>query len=150
MDVYPQAQGLICWQFWKLLEDLPFIILAVFVTVFLWRAPFLWIDIVRLRSSDASIIRHKIWYHWCMMFVDVLDIPFVVATMLITVTVWRCPTLWKEILNKDTRKERRKAVLTQFLYWLWDIPTCVAALLVLISVYRTKAYIRQLKEVTLC
>jgi hypothetical protein len=111
-----------------------------------------------------------------MLFIDLVDIPFILATVLVTVTVWRGFHFWKHIWPQkikihDTtattgaggapatpqvtysiydhpkRSAWRWQISVQFLYWCADIPTAFLALLVFCSIYRAKKLAVPLKKV---
>jgi hypothetical protein len=82
-----------------------------------------------------------------MLFVDIFDTPFAILALLITITIWRAFHMWSCFAKLKTRNERRKLVIVQFLYWLLDIPTSIAACLVFITLYRARRLYLNLKDV---
>ncbi len=116
----PSAQFTICTQFFKFLRDLPFILCGMIVTCLLWRAFFMWRDI--LSATRASKRREAALYHFGMLFVDIIDLPFAVAALIITVTIWRAFHFWPLVVESTlTRNQRRKLITTQFGWWLLGI-----------------------------
>lgn len=106
----------------------------------------MWYQIIA-KCSNAAERRKRAWHHFYMMFVDILDIPFAIAILVITITLWRAINLWKSLLAAQTRKEGRKIVIRQTLCWLMDIPTALAVFLLVITVYRARGLFKDLKEI---
>lgn len=138
--------------------------MGLVITCLLWRAPFFWMDLYRNNTSPRALVL----YHFFMLFVDLIDIPFIFATVLVTVTVWRGVHFWKHtwpqkikihsttgvaaanthsIYGHPKRTAWRKHITFQFLYWCADIPTAFLALLVTLSVYRGRYMWRDLVKV---
>jgi hypothetical protein len=74
----------------------------------------------------------------------VLDLPFVLIYVLLSVTVWRAYELWTKPAN--TRALFRQNSTKQLLLWLWDIPTSVELLLLTLTIYRAKQTYSDLKN----
>eukprot|EP00027_Filamoeba_sp_ATCC50430_P013731 CAMPEP_0168577694 /NCGR_PEP_ID=MMETSP0413-20121227/20924_1 /TAXON_ID=136452 /ORGANISM="Filamoeba nolandi, Strain NC-AS-23-1" /LENGTH=1164 /DNA_ID=CAMNT_0008611467 /DNA_START=761 /DNA_END=4255 /DNA_ORIENTATION=- len=140
----PDVQFQILKQFGKICIDLPFIFMGFFVTVLIWRAFFMWKDIVSATNTREK--RKFALYHFGMLFVDIIDLPFVLMAILMFITGWRAPHLWKNINREDSRNQIRLFVISQFGWWLLDIPTLVLAFIVLLSIYRAKNLVTNLRE----
>ena len=113
----------------------------------------------------------------CVPSIDiVVDLPFVLASLIISATIWRSFPFWKQWFSskEKTRNARRLMiaifqrtinlssfprcssplcfrmfVLQQFLYWCLDIPATIASIIVLFTVYRARALSEELIEVLL-
>eukprot|EP01133_Synstelium_polycarpum_P004359 gene4359-5090_t len=131
-------------QFLRLMRDLPFILMGLFITILVWRAPFMLRDVFATpRGHDK---RRAVLRHFGMLFVDLIDTPFVLASLIIFITVWRAPYFIRAFPKGSARSEQRRYVLRQFLWLMLDIPSTIALFLVIITVYRAKATISSLKE----
>eukprot|EP01090_Pellita_catalonica_P019477 TRINITY_DN6655_c0_g1_i2.p1 TRINITY_DN6655_c0_g1~~TRINITY_DN6655_c0_g1_i2.p1 ORF type:complete len:512 (+),score=35.26 TRINITY_DN6655_c0_g1_i2:276-1811(+) len=149
----PTAHWYVLQRYCYFIRDIPFIIMGAITTILLWRSYFLWRDLTvgaknttGTPSDRSRYRRRQALYHFGMLFVDVLDIPFVLISMVIIVTVWRARPLLKGVLDRSLdRCTKRKHVLWMALMWLWDIPTAFALVLVTITVYRARQMFADLR-----
>lgn len=65
------------------------------VTILLWRLVFMWKDIYQATSTSQR--RKAAARHFAYLFMDIVDFPFVIASLIITITLWRAYPLWKGI-----------------------------------------------------
>ena len=126
-----------------IIMDIPFIIMGAIVTCLLWRAFFLWRDI--LQSNNADERRSYATKHFVSLICDIFDTPLVIMNCLIILTFWRAPCFIIELSHVNKRKHWRKATLTQFKLWLLDIPTFILLALLVVTIYRVFNLYRELK-----
>ncbi|EGG19436.1 Polyprotein [Cavenderia fasciculata] len=132
-------------QFIRLLRDIPFIFMGLFVSLLVWRAFFMLRDV--FQKSKKSERRQVVLYHFGMLFVDIIDTPFLLASILILVSGWRSYFFVKGFPRvNSTRMEQRKYVFKNFVALLLDIPATIALLVILVTIYRAKPTITQLKH----
>ncbi|GAM26096.1 hypothetical protein SAMD00019534_092710 [Acytostelium subglobosum LB1] len=130
-------------QWLKLMRDIPFIVMGMFVTLLVWRAFFMWRDIgAERRHSRKRLMAAK---HFGMLFVDILDLPFVLCSLVILVTVWRSYFFIVEFPTGVSRWRQRAYVMKTFLKLIMDIPTAIGFLILMATVYRARDTIRMLK-----
>src|SRR5689334_13624333 len=106
-DSFPEAQGRICIQCYRLLIDLPFCFMGLIILALLWRIPF-WLHELVTKCTNTQERRNTTKRHFLMLFVDLLDIPFVIAALIITCTLWRAVNLWRSVLAQPSRNSKRK------------------------------------------
>lgn len=143
-NLYFIVQWYTCWQFCKIMRDVPFILLGIFILCCLWRAPFMLISMKKCTKDSER--RRKILYHFAMLFVDIIDVPFAFMALIITITIWRAPNFWRRFAKETSRSDRRILVAKQFAYWLLDIPAAFCSLLVFLSIYRSRRMYIKLDE----
>lgn len=79
-----------------------------------------------------------------MLFIDMIDVPFAFLGLMIVLTGWRFPELYTNLSRAKTRNLCRKVVLSQFAFWLLDILTFFAFVIVMVTVYRAPQTLRNL------
>eukprot|EP01124_Arcella_intermedia_P000118 TRINITY_DN10060_c0_g1_i1.p1 TRINITY_DN10060_c0_g1~~TRINITY_DN10060_c0_g1_i1.p1 ORF type:complete len:1131 (+),score=172.90 TRINITY_DN10060_c0_g1_i1:54-3446(+) len=134
----------------KVIRDFPFLLTAIFVTVLLWRAPFMWYDVYQANKNWDR--RKAIMLHGALIFLDLLDFPFILLGVIIFVTIWRAPALVKELsevkfessTDMKNRNKMRWTILLQFCYWFADIPTFLGFFILMITIYRAKITLLEL------
>eukprot|EP00659_Diplonema_papillatum_P005725 gene5725-8750_t len=141
-------------QFFWLVVDFPFAVMAVLCTLMVWRAPFLWYDIVSNLNSEgngkAYRVRLDIFLDFCIGFADILLIPF---GLLILLSVYRLKPAYAAVrASGDVSRvglwmavERRLAVIEQGAMVVVDFFTLVLLVLSCCMLIRIPAQIRDWK-----
>lgn len=81
-----------------------------------------------------SLIPHKIIFKTFV--VVVLDAPFLVIVLPVICTLWRVPTLTKELHQCKTNNDRRRTMMLHLGMWVMDIFAAIAAVIVTITFVR--------------
>ncbi|GAM23450.1 hypothetical protein SAMD00019534_066250 [Acytostelium subglobosum LB1] len=130
-----------------LIVDIPYIVMALTVICTVWRAFFMYRDI---QAATSRSQRHKaISDNFSMLFVDIIDTPFVICSLAILLTGWRAYHFIQAYPPGAPRKTQRIYILKQFLMLVLDIPTLAAFIILMVTVYRAKDTLNQLKSAKL-
>ncbi|EFA85770.1 Polyprotein [Heterostelium album PN500] len=134
----------IIWVQWlKLMRDIPYGAMAALVTILVWRAPFM------IRDCNAATKNHQrrrcILHHFGWLFVDLIDTPFILCSFIILGTGWRAYFFVRGFPTGVSRWVQRRYIMKQFVFLLLDIPTAIAFLILMLTVYRAPTTIRHLK-----
>jgi len=132
-------QGYFLGVFLDFVGDIPAIFCFIVILLTLWRLPLLIFD---WKKGDP--IKRRIYHHFAMLFVDVLDLPFWILSLFVWVTVWRAPTLVRSLRKVQTRGDIRRAIAKQFFLLILDIPAAFCALAVFITIWRARTLYQQL------
>lgn len=139
-------------EFLNLLLDIPCLICFAF-TFFTWRAPMVIIDIKHARENnkDWNEIRFVGLYHF---FLFIIDVPCI-AVGLVAMCSWRAPMVIYSLLESSLLERRsswkshwkiRQQLVLQFIYLFIDIPVILCFLVVLVTIWRMPALVKQLKK----
>ena len=131
-------------QFFQLLIDIPCILIGLLV-MFTWRAPFLVLEVKRVRTKrkDWDTWRLKAFPEFFLVFVDLVCLFFFLAT----IVTWRGPILVYRLYH--AKKEQwvlRRITAEQMLLIAVDIPCILCALVVFVTLWRVPNFIRNLKK----
>ncbi|KAF2076672.1 hypothetical protein CYY_002042 [Polysphondylium violaceum] len=132
-------------EFGKYIRDLPFVFMGLFTCIAVWRAPVMLYQIFR-KCRRSREKRSAVLHHFVYVFIDIIDVPFILASLIILITLWRAYHFVVGFMYMKNRNEQRKYVLKQIVAWFLDIPTFVALALVTITIYRLPATYRLLRE----
>ena len=152
-----ETRAKIWGQFFNVVVDL-FYIPPMIIVSFSWRVVAFCRSMVALYSQECipsrrshqellldikfQIVREKVIHHFLGILTDVICIfAFSVIFMLSVVFPWRLyiviASLWREFRNKTvTEKSVKSCIFDEFLLVIRDIPTFVAGLMILLTVWR--------------
>jgi hypothetical protein len=94
--------------------------------------------------APADVIVARRWctlHHFGHFF---LDIPFILCFLVVSLSVYRAPSLWSDILNEHNVNARRPLCGWAFLNLLLDLPFIVLGLVLAPCIWRLPGWLRDL------
>lgn len=156
LDQYNAEYRIATWiQVGQLIVDLPCILMALFSHVALWRIPFFYYDIGQELSENGTPLccgnneskhRSVIVYHFLNALFEIAAFPLFI---LVFGTVYRVPLVlsaWKD--DSLTVVEKKLELLKQAALVLLDFPFALMFLLTMMMIWRAKAVIEDLCNVS--
>ena len=122
--------------------DVPAIIFAAIILLTGWHTRNLWKDICERTGLD----RHKAVFKHTVLWIQ--DLPYMLITFVTTTLLpWRNPFLYWEFGKCQTNDDKRSVAFSQLLLGLFDIPTFLAGIVVVGTLWKLPATITETKAV---
>lgn len=105
-------------------------------------------------KETMQILRSNMWKHYLytraiiltQTLQAIIDIPFIILVMIISVFGWRTIHLWNDILAGNSDISVRKLILSHFIGLLVDIPFALMSIVLFISIFKMPVVVIILKN----